>query len=69
MLRHWVNRVSPPPTISALVEALTSPVINRGDIASEVETIPVRIISFLNHNMYTANIIFLDGESHVGSDW
>ena len=42
MLRHWARSVSPP-NWSALVRALRSTVIDRGVIASEVETILVSV--------------------------
>ena len=42
VLRHWVRRTSPPLTWTALVRALKSPVINRGDIAREIEANQVR---------------------------
>ena len=42
VLRHWVRRTSPPLTWTALVRALKSPVINRGDIARGIEANQVR---------------------------
>ena len=42
VLRHWVRRTSPPLTWTALVRALKSPVINRVDIAEEIESTQVR---------------------------
>ena len=42
VLRHWVRRTSPPLTWTALVRALKSPVINRGDIAEKIEANQVR---------------------------
>ena len=47
VLRHWVRRTSPPLTWTALVRALKSPVINRGDIAEEIESTQVRICTVL----------------------
>ncbi|XP_064407175.1 uncharacterized protein LOC135351907 isoform X2 [Halichondria panicea] len=38
MLTHWVKRSSPPPSWSALVRALESPAIARGDIATTIKT-------------------------------
>ncbi|XP_064407413.1 uncharacterized protein LOC135352129 isoform X6 [Halichondria panicea] len=38
MLTHWVKRSSPPPSWSALVRALESPAIARGDIAATIKT-------------------------------
>ncbi|XP_064407428.1 protein phosphatase 1 regulatory subunit 12A-like [Halichondria panicea] len=37
MLTHWVKRSSPPPSWSALVRALESPAIARGDIATTIK--------------------------------
>ena len=37
MLRNWARRSSPPPTWIALIEALKSPVFDRGDIAKVIE--------------------------------
>ena len=37
MLRRWVNRVSPPPSKQALIRALESPAIKRGDAAEKVK--------------------------------
>ena len=37
MLQHWVRRPSPPPSWSALIRALKCPVINRADIAADME--------------------------------
>ncbi len=37
MLQHWVRRPSPLPSWSALIRALKYPVINRADIAAEIE--------------------------------
>ncbi len=37
MLQHWVRRPSPPPSWSALIRALKCPVINRADIAADVQ--------------------------------
>ena len=47
VLRHWVRRTSPPLTWTALVRALKSPVINRGDIAEEIESTQVRFCTVL----------------------
>ena len=47
VLRHWVRRTSPPLTWTALVRALKSPVINRGDIAEEIELKLVSVYSSL----------------------
>ncbi|XP_064382988.1 uncharacterized protein LOC135331680 [Halichondria panicea] len=38
MLTHWVKHSSPPPSWSALVRALESPAIARGDIAATIKT-------------------------------
>ncbi|XP_064406837.1 uncharacterized protein LOC135351545 isoform X3 [Halichondria panicea] len=38
MLTHWVKRSSPPPSWSALVRALESSAIARGDIATTIKT-------------------------------
>ncbi|XP_064406199.1 uncharacterized protein LOC135350985 isoform X4 [Halichondria panicea] len=38
MLTHWVKRSSPSPSWSALVRALESPAIARGDIATTIKT-------------------------------
>ncbi|XP_064384730.1 uncharacterized protein LOC135333658 [Halichondria panicea] len=38
MLTHWVKRSSPPPSWFALVRALESPAIDRGDIATTIKT-------------------------------
>ena len=40
MLSHWLSRPSPPPTWSALVKALASPVIGRQDIAGTIKLEP-----------------------------
>ncbi len=37
MLQHWVRRPSPPPSWSALIRALKCLVINRADIAADME--------------------------------
>ena len=37
VLKHWVRRTSPPLMWTALVRALKSPVINRGDIAERIQ--------------------------------
>ncbi len=37
MLKHWVERSSPPHSWSALVRALESPAIARGDIATSIK--------------------------------
>ena len=37
MLTHWVKRSSPPPSWSAIVRALESPAIARGDIAATIK--------------------------------
>ena len=47
VLRHWVRRTSPPLMWTALVRALKSPVINRGDIAEEIESTKVRFCTVL----------------------
>ena len=47
VLRHWVRRTSPPLTWTALVRALKSPVINRRDIAEEIESTQVRFCTVL----------------------
>ncbi len=39
MLEHWLTQTDPPPSWSTLIEALRSPALGRGDIASEIETI------------------------------
>ena len=41
VLRQWVRGTSPPLTWTALVRALKSPVMNHGDVAKEIENIPV----------------------------
>ncbi|XP_064385325.1 uncharacterized protein LOC135334177 isoform X4 [Halichondria panicea] len=38
MLTHWVKRSSPPPSWCALIRALESPAIARGDIATTIKT-------------------------------
>ena len=40
MLEHWLTQTDPPPSWSTLIEALRSPALGRGDIASEIETTP-----------------------------
>ncbi len=37
MLQHWVRRPSPPPSWLALIKALKCPIINRADIAADIE--------------------------------
>ncbi len=37
MLQHWVRRLSPPPFWSVLIRALKCLVINRADIAADME--------------------------------
>ncbi len=37
MLNHWVGRSSPPPSWSAVIRALESPAIARGDIATKIK--------------------------------
>ena len=44
MLRHWVRRASPPPSWSALVRALQSPVMDQGGIAEEIKKMPVSVL-------------------------
>ena len=44
VLRHWVRRTSPPLTWTALVRALKSPVINRGDIAERIQPKLVNVL-------------------------
>ena len=43
MLRHWVRRASPPPSWSALIRALQSPVMDQGGIAEEIKKMPVSV--------------------------
>ncbi|XP_064398478.1 uncharacterized protein LOC135345065 isoform X3 [Halichondria panicea] len=38
MLEHWLIQTDPSPSWFALIEALRSPALDRGDIASEIET-------------------------------
>ncbi len=38
MLEHWLTQTDPPPSWSALIEALRSPTVGQRDIASEIET-------------------------------
>ena len=38
MLTLWLKQVDPPPTWSAMVEALQDPIIGLGDIAEQVES-------------------------------
>ena len=45
MLRYWIKRSSPLPSWGSLIRALQSPVIDRGDIARKIETMPVRTVS------------------------
>ena len=45
-----MRRTSPPLTWTALVRALKSPVINRGDIAEEIESTQVRFCTVLKHD-------------------
>ena len=52
VLRHWVRRTSPPLTWTALVRALKSPVINRGDIAEEIENMLVSENDFFIVHVY-----------------
>ena len=59
MLQHWVQRVTPQPTWSALVRALGSSVINRGDIADKVKALPVRHVNSLT-SIYTASSLTLE---------
>ena len=42
VLKHWVRRTSPPLMWTAIVRALKSPVINRRDIAEDIESTQVR---------------------------
>ncbi len=37
MLEHWLTQTDPPPSWSALIEALRSPALGRGDIACMIE--------------------------------
>ncbi len=43
MLKHWVERSSPPPSWSALVRALESPAIARRDIATSIKVSTITI--------------------------
>ncbi|XP_064407677.1 uncharacterized protein LOC135352421 [Halichondria panicea] len=55
MLTHWVKRSSPPASWSALVRALESPAIARGDIATSIktkDTSNTSEICFLTHYMW-----------------
>ena len=52
VLRHWVRKTSPPLTWTALVRALKSPVINRKDIAEEIESTQVRGTICLLYSSY-----------------
>ena len=38
MLTLWLQQVDPPPTWSAMVEALQDPIIGLGDLAKQVES-------------------------------
>ncbi|XP_064388557.1 uncharacterized protein LOC135336617 [Halichondria panicea] len=38
MLEHWLTQTDPPPSWSALIEALRSPTLGLWDIANEIET-------------------------------
>ncbi len=37
MLEHWLTQADPPPSWLALIEALRSPALDRGNIASEID--------------------------------
>ena len=43
LLEHWLKRTSPPPTWSALINALKSPSIGYVDLANEVEAMYVEM--------------------------
>ena len=64
MLQYWVRRTSPLPSWSALIRALHSSVIKRGDIVRAIEALPVRIKLF---NVTSEHVhVFIS--SVVGSD-
>ena len=47
MLSHWIKRSTPPPTWTALRDALNSPVIDRGDVAGKVQDIIGRVYDII----------------------
>ena len=49
MLEHWLTQASPPPSWTILIQALKYPVINRRDIASNIE-------AMLGHTVCTSGI-------------
>ncbi len=51
VLEHWLTQTDSPPSWSALIEALRSPALGRGDIASEIETIGSLYIDKLTHEL------------------
>ena len=68
LLEHWLKRTSPPPTWSALINALQSPCIGYVDLTNEIEAMYVEKnvrskhqtdLSVCHENFLSINVMFI----------